>query len=258
MALADHGPSTTERVVLVLTEFGASSAPLGVSDLARRCDLSKAVVHRILQTLVAGGFVRYLSESRKYAIGPAALALGHEAARSSRIREAALPVIAHLAAETGETATATERVGHLRHYVGQVESYKPIRITIRLGDQVPLWSGASGLSILAFLPNVDVDLVLRQPRTQYTDQTIVEEASIRERLAEIRERGWAQTAGERVPFSSSIAAPLFGPDGIPEGAISVATLADRAQGVSRDALAQSVVDAAAEASERYRRSVVGE
>ncbi len=255
MTTANDAPSTAERVVRILREFGAAPDALGVSELARRCGLNKTVVHRILQTLVATGFLRFLPDTRRYAIGPAALALGHQAAQSNALRVAAMPVISDLARITGETTTVTERVGHLRHYVGQIESFQPIRITIRLGDQVPLWSGASGLSILAFMDASDVEYVLGGELTQYTASTMTDPQHIRERLETIRERGWADTAGERVPFSSSIAAPIFGRESAPAGSLSVAILADRMEGHPRDALAQVVVAAAAEASTRLRHAL---
>ncbi|WOF23108.1 IclR family transcriptional regulator [Microbacterium betulae] len=245
--------STTERVARILMAFGRAGQPLGVSEVARACDLSKAVVHRILQTLVREGLLRADAGSRKYALGPAALALGQEAARGDALRSAAMPVISHLAEVTGETTTVTERVGHGRHYVGQIESFRPIRITIRIGDQVPLWSGASGLSILAFMDDDDVDYVLGGELTAFTEATVTDPIEIRERLTAIRERGWAKTAGERVPFSSSIAAPIFDVDGTPAGSLSIAILADRADGHAEQELSRLVVTSAADASTRLQR-----
>jgi DNA-binding IclR family transcriptional regulator len=246
------GASTTERVAKVLLAFNGAPAALGVTEIARSCGLGKAVVHRILQSLVTAGLVAYRGEQRRYTLGPAALALGRQAAQLNELRTAAMPLIANLAENTGETTTLSERVGHGRHYIGQVESFRSIRITIRTGESAPLWNGASGLSILAFMDDVDVEHVLRLPRTKYTQFTVTDADEIRARLALTRERGWAHSAGERVLYSSSIAAPVFDAGGEAVGSVSVAYLVDRMNDSDHDGLAQLVMTAARDASERLR------
>jgi IclR family acetate operon transcriptional repressor len=251
-SLAATATSTTLRVTQVLMAFVDAERPLGVSEIARSCTLSKAVVHRILQTLVESALVDYLPDLRQYTPGPRMIALGRAAARSNLLHKAAMPVISNLAHRTRETATLTERRGHGRHYIGLIESTNPIRITVRLNEDAPLWSGASGLSILAFMPPDDVDFVLREERIPYTRSTVTDEVTIRERLAEIRARGWAHTAGERVQHSSSIAAPIFDSQDTPVGSLSVAFLEDRLLDSEHVDLAKLVTTAAREASARLR------
>jgi DNA-binding IclR family transcriptional regulator len=252
----DASASTTERVVRVLLAFAGASEPLGVSEIARECGLSKAVVHRILQTLVASRMLVYVPQGRRYTLGPASLALGRQGMQANDLRAAAMPVISHLAEVTGETTTLTERLGHARQYIGQIESTNPIRITIRIGESVPLWSGASGVSILAFMDEVDIDYVLSGERPQYTADTVTDAGVLRARLREIRERGWAHTAGERVRYSSSVAAPIFDATGDPVGSLSVAYLVDRMGGDHQD-LAELVTSAAADATRRLREIDTG-
>jgi IclR family acetate operon transcriptional repressor len=240
--------STTQRVAQVLTIFAGGDRWLGVSEIARRLDLGKAVVHRILQTLVEAGLLSYSAETRLYCLGPTALSLGRNAARDNDVRTAAMPIISHLAAITGETTTVTAVSGHNRYYVGQVESAQHIRITINVGQQVPMAAGASGLSILAFMPERDIELALSVPLTRYTASTVTDPDLIRERLVTIREQGWASSEGERVLHSSSIAAPIFDITGAPAGSLSVAYLASRVVPSSTDDLAALVCSAAAYAT----------
>jgi IclR family acetate operon transcriptional repressor len=240
--------STTQRVAQVLTIFAGGDRWLGVSEISRRLDLGKAVVHRILQTLVEAGLLSYSADTRLYCLGPTALSLGRNAARDNDVRTAAMPIISHLAAITGETTTVTAVSGHNRYYVGQVESAQHIRITINVGQQVPMAAGASGLSILAFMSERDIDLALSVPLIRYTDRTVTDPQLIRERLVTIREQGWASSEGERVLHSSSIAAPIFDITGAPAGSLSVAYLASRIIFSSTDELAALVCTAAADAT----------
>ena len=52
------GTESANRVADVLMAFARSDRPLGVTQLAREVDLSKAVVHRILQSLASRSLVQ--------------------------------------------------------------------------------------------------------------------------------------------------------------------------------------------------------
>jgi DNA-binding IclR family transcriptional regulator len=242
--------STTSRVLAVLQALADANGPVGTADLAAATGLDRGEVHRILQELLGAGFASTEPGTGLFRTGPAALGLGNQARRRDALRDAAMPVVARLAALTGETATLSARQGYERCYVGQVESMQPIRISVTLGERIPLVSGANGLAILAFLPEADVEQVLRLPRPRWTATTVTDVAAIRERLAVVREQGWARTDGERVRHSASVAAPVLAPDGVPAGSLSVAYLAERADEEAIAALPEVVLAAAAEATER--------
>jgi len=243
--------STTERVARVLLCFANDAQWLGVSQIGRELGLGKAVVHRILQTLVESAMLVYRPDTRMYGLGPAAIALGRRATSNTDVLTASMPALSLLASITGETSILCARVGYQRVYVGQIESAQPIRVTIRVGESLPLTAGASGSAILAFMPESDIELALTVPLPKYTASTVVEPHLIRERLALIRQRGWATTSGERVPLSRSIAVPVFGLDPQPAGALSVGVLATREAGTDQE-LARLVVAAGEQATKALR------
>ncbi|TCL79463.1 IclR family transcriptional regulator [Rathayibacter sp. PhB179] len=247
-----NGASTTERVADILLAF-AEGERLGVSELARRVSLSKAVVHRILQTLVHRSLLRYNGGTRDYSLGVAAIGLSRASTRQNELHAAAAPVIARLSSATGETTILSQRQGYRRFYIDQVESAQPIRITIAVGGSYPITVGASGLAMLAFLPDADLDAALSLPLERFTERTTVEVDALRERLVQIREQGWARTAGERVAEATSIAAPVLDEDGSPIGSLSAAYLTSRFSEEAANDLARLVKDAGADATTRYRQ-----
>src|ERR1700761_1386962 len=87
------GTEGTSRVADVLLLFTDGPSTLGVTRIARELGLSKAVVHRILQSLTARGMIAYEPSSREYRLGPAIAALGARALRESDLRSAALEVL---------------------------------------------------------------------------------------------------------------------------------------------------------------------
>jgi len=220
-ASANAGTESAGRVADVLALFTAGPAALGVSEIARELGLSKAVVHRILQSLASRSFVEADSQTRGYRLGPAAVALGARALRDLDLRRAASPVLQRLREATRETTTLSALLGGARVYLDQYESPQEIKMTVELGRPHPLHAGASSRAILAFLPEPAREAVITDELARLTPDTIVDPAQLRRRLAEVRETGCATSLGERQHGAASVAAPVFGMDGQVIGSISV-------------------------------------
>jgi DNA-binding IclR family transcriptional regulator len=244
------GTESAGRVADVLLLFTDGPTALGVSQIARQLGLSKAVVHRILQSLTARGITSYEAASRQYQLGPAAAALGARALRDSDLRSAALAVLRRLRDETGETATLTAPIAGGRVYLDQFGSTREIKMTVELGRRFPLHAGSSGKSMLAYLPAGEQELRLAGQLEQLTPDTITDPAALRAELTQIRDLGYATSAGERQPDAASVAAPVFGMSGDVAGAISVCGPRYR---VTADFVAQIAPQVVAAAREISRR-----
>jgi DNA-binding IclR family transcriptional regulator len=248
--LEQAGTEAAVRVADVLLVFTEGPSTIGVSRIARELDLSKAVVHRILQSLAARGMVELDPERREYRLGPAAAALGARALRDSDLRGASLDVLRRLRDEVGETATLSSLVPHGRVYLDQFEGVHEIKMTVELGRRFPLHAGSSGKCVLAFLPPQQIDELLGAPLARLTEHTVVDPAALRAELAEIRARGWARSGGERQSDAGSVAAPIFNVAGSVVGAISVCGPRYRVTGEFVDRIAPRLTAAAAEISHR--------
>lgn len=215
------GTESAERVSDVLLSFARSDAPLGVSAIARDLGLSKAVVHRILQSLVSRNLVQYSSETRDYRLGSAAAALGAQALRQLDVRGAARVPLMELRDATGETTTLSLLSADKRTYIDQYESPHEVKMTVELGRMHPLHAGASSRAILAHLPPVFVARVIASGLTATTSHTITDSAKLLRSLEHVRELGYSRSVGERQADAGSVAAPIFGPHHDVIGAISI-------------------------------------
>ncbi|MFB4319235.1 IclR family transcriptional regulator [Actinomadura sp. 21ATH] len=215
------GTEAAARVADVLLLFAAGPRYLGVSAISRELGISKAVVHRILRSLVSREMLATDEGVPGYRLGPAAVALGASALRRFDARAAAAPVLRRLRDETGETTTLSGLVGDERVYLDQFESRHEIKMTVDVGARFPLHAGSSGKVVLAFLPEDRREAVLALPRAALTDRTVTDEAALRAELAVIAAEGVAASVGERQADAGSVAAPLFGPDGEVYGSFSV-------------------------------------
>lgn len=246
------GTEAAERVADVLLAFSRSSDSLGVSVIARELSLSKAVIHRILQSLVSRGLVSFDARRRTYSLGPSATALGARALRQLDLRVVAQNDLAQLRDATEETTTLSLLVIDMRTYIDQYESRKEIKMKVELGRLYPLHAGASSRVILAFLPEVEIERVLSNDLAPLTANTISEVADLRQRLEQIRFDGYAISTGERQSGAGSVAAAVFGTDEQVIGSISLCGPADR---FNSDAIARYVplvVAAAARISSQLR------
>lgn len=238
------GTESADRVADVLIAFAQSDGALGVSGLARRLDLSKAVVHRILQSLASRSIVQPIPGEATYALGPAAIGLGTKAWSQLDVRSVAAPILRTLRDRTRETATLSVLVGHRRVYLDQYESSQEVKMVVEIGPQYPLHSGASSRAILAFLPQPFVDQAIEE-RIAITPDLDVDQ--FRSRTDEVRALGYATSTNERGTGAASIAAPFFDTADHVLGSVSSSGPAFRYSSTADDdhkAHARQVVDAA--------------
>lgn len=240
---------TVDRATDVLSLFSrVDGVTLGVTEIARHLELSKAVVHRILSTLVEKQYVHLDEQTRRYSLGPQVLRLGLTYLDRIDIRGLARPVMERLVRLTGETSTLSISSGSSRIYIDQVTPANDVRMTVKLGQPYPLHAGSSSRALLAFLPEEEQEAYLsNHPLRAMTDATLVDETKLRAVLRKTRERGFASSMGERQAGAASVAAPVLDHRGRPVAALSVCGPAERFADSMEDA-AQALLEGTAELS----------
>lgn len=216
------GLQVADRIVNVLKAFADYGPELGVSEIARRLELPKSVVHRTLTSLVRTGFLRKDESAGRYRLGPEAIGLGLAALGSVDLVGIALPHMEVLRSRTAETVTLSVRVGNARVYVSQLESPQDVKMTVEIGRRWPLYAGATGRAILAMLPADDRDrYVSNAELIALTNHTITTVDTLRASLAEVRANGYAVSLGERDPWAGAVATAVISPVQGVVGAVSV-------------------------------------
>jgi IclR family acetate operon transcriptional repressor len=229
--------TAVERTAQVLKAFSNAKVPtLGVTEISQQLDISKAVVHRILNSLRAQGFIDIDSTTRRYMLGPASLAVGLAFLRNVDVRDLARPVLRELSEQTAETATLSIRSGWQRVYIDQVTPGREVKMTVDLGRPFPLHAGSSSKALLAHLPSEEIDTYVSVVGLQaLTDLTITDSDQLKEELARIREIGFAMSSGERQSGAASVAAAILDHDGHPIAAMSLCGPAERFQAEADEA-----------------------
>lgn len=257
---AEEGQTSSgiERALQVIFAVAAAKEPdIGVSELARTLGLSKAVVHRVVRTLVAADFFSFDERTRRYRLGPGAVSVGLAAMAQIEVPKIAQPYLESLVARTKETATLSVRYDTQRMYLTQVLSPQEIHMSVQLGRLYPLHAGGSSKAILAAMGPDEIRAYLdSQELVALTSITIQDRDRLLEELELTRRRGYSVSLGERQQGAASVAAPVFEAHGRVYGSISVCGPVSRLSVGKTEEYGRLVHDAAAAVSRQlgYHRS----
>jgi IclR family acetate operon transcriptional repressor len=243
--------TSVRNAARLLKEFSRTDRELGVSELARRLGLATSTVHRLLATLAAERLLERGRATGSYRLGLALYDLGANVGPNLDLHEAAMPVMATLRASTGETVQLAVLDGLESVYIDRLESPHTVRIFARVGTRLPATTTSTGKVLLAALAPDELDARLEAwtPR-RVTPFTLIDEGTLRERLREVAERGWAENREESRVGVVSVGAPVRGEDGTVIAALSVAAPSDRSGPAQHRRTRAAVVEAAAVVSRR--------
>jgi DNA-binding IclR family transcriptional regulator len=97
--------------------------------------------------------------------------------------------------------------------VDKLERPHRVRITVQAGIHLPIQGGSFGRAFLAFDDEAGLDDALEDGLYQFTPKSVMDPQAFRRELPEVRERGWAVDHEGFALGVSTVAAPIFGPDG---------------------------------------------
>jgi DNA-binding IclR family transcriptional regulator len=182
--------------------------PLGVTDVAERAALPKSTAARLLSTLVGEGAVEQVPGETSYRLGPRLITLAGGFSLVRSLAAVGRPVLADLAAASGEAAGIGVPDGDLVHYIDQVDTPNPVLVRDWTGARAPLHAVSSGQVLLAFRSPAVIDRYLERPMERFTPHTLTDADAVRERLREVRRHGYAWAVEEFDPDIASVAAPI--------------------------------------------------
>lgn len=190
------GVAAVNRALTLLAAFSAEQPQMTLAQLAQRTGLYKSTILRLAESLESFGYLRRSGDGI-YSVGAAPLRLAALYRSNLHPAEAVLPVLRELVAATRESASFYVTAGDRRLCAYRVDSPRTVRDHVHEGELLPLRQGAGGVILLAF------------------------SGARGARYEQARLDLFALTRGERDPDTAAIAAPVFGPGGQLEGALSI-------------------------------------
>ena len=198
------------RLLEVLT---SEPRAMMLRDLAQRAGMSPAKAHRYLVSFSRLGVVSQDPVSGRYELGGFALQMG--LARLARVDGVKLARIA--LAELHEALDATLGIavwGNLGPTVVHwIESSRPAKAALKLGDVMPLIGSATGLLFAAYLPRgkterfIERELSVARRSPHGSGPRTREE--LERLLADVRAHGGARVEGLLLPTIDAFCMPVF-------------------------------------------------
>ncbi|MDR7304291.1 IclR family transcriptional regulator [Haloactinomyces albus] len=237
--------SVTAKVLALLEAFTPDTPEMTLSELARRSGVSLPTAHRRVAELLEWGALEHAPGGR-YRIGLRLWEVGSLAPRGLGLREAAMPFLEDLYEFTRENVQLAVREGTEVVFVERIAGRRAVPVWTRVGGRFALHATGVGLVLLAHAPVEVQQELLDAPLDRYSPKTITDPAALREKLASIRQSGFAVSDGQVTVDALSVAAPVLGQDGSVVAAVSLVVRAEGAQ----SAMLRPVVQSAARAITR--------
>jgi DNA-binding IclR family transcriptional regulator len=216
------------KAMKVLTAFDGTKRHLALSEIASLTGLDLSATQRLTYTLVALGYLEKDPQSRQYELSPRLLDFTFHYLTSNELVSRATPYLQQLGAETEEATNLTVLDGTDIVFVFRIPSRKVFNAHVITGSRLPAYCTAPGLAMLAVLSDGEIDDILaRTNLVAYTPFTVYKPLKIKERIAQIRVRGYAHTEEEYFVSDISTAAAIVNARGHGIGAVNIAVAKPR-------------------------------
>lgn len=206
----------------------AGDTGLRVAEIGRRCQLERATIYRILQTLGEAGYIE-LSGRYRYVAGETVRQWRAENVLTQSVIASKLePVLEHVSAVSGDAAFAVVREGRMSSCIARrIGSYPVQVLAVDVGTRQPLGAGAAGLALLAALPDHEAQAVIAQHGDTLSSYGGLNCETLRLLVKASRERGWSVVGNHAAKGALGVGVAVCNRRGYPIAAISVAAPTDR-------------------------------
>ncbi|MGH3098810.1 MAG: IclR family transcriptional regulator [Streptosporangiales bacterium] len=235
------------RALAVLKTLAPSATGKTMAELSECLDVPQGSMHRVLAVLEREQFITRSPTNRRYFLGPAARQLAEVNAQQNGLLLSPHPALRAAAEECDETVFLTELVGDRAICVSLVESTHPLRMFVRIGQDMPLHAAASARTLLAHMDESAARRLLEsRPLTHYTDSTPATVEEVLEHLVVVRARGYDVCDDELDHGVWAVSTPVRASTGRVVASVSMAVPSHRVEDIAeRERLRGVVLRAAA-------------
>ncbi|WP_028559061.1 IclR family transcriptional regulator [Paenibacillus pinihumi] len=239
-----NGTQTLGRAIDILFVLAESGTTLTVSEIAEKVGIPDSTAYRFIQTLIKNGFVERKGRGQ-IGLGLRIFDLARSLSRQIEkdLLTIARPLMEDLTDLTGETTVLFVRSGSKAICIEHVTSKRLIRMSIENGRVLPLDSGASGKTLLAY----ESEKVIEEMCKLFSDSH-GSKCELEKELAAIREAGYCFTLGQVDEDAFAIAAPILDPQQRIVASLSVAGPVHRLSEEAIPVIIQQVKEAASQIS----------
>lgn len=220
--MSEKGVQVIDRVFDILELLAVENRGLGVTEIARRLELNKSTVHRILGGIADRGYIEKTQDGI-YRLGIQFVKLSSERLSNIELTTEARPYLSELTNIIGQSSHLAILDGSDAVYIDKVEVVRNLRLYSQIGKRIPVYCSALGKSLL--MDESDKAIIDTLNKCDFVKMTDTTKMTPQEVLLEIRnskERGWTLDDEEHDVGIRCIAAPIYDYRGKITATISVA------------------------------------
>jgi DNA-binding IclR family transcriptional regulator len=209
-----QGVRSVQRALDILSLLSEERPVVSIRDIVEATGLAKTTVIRLVQTLEHNGLL--WAAPNGYLAGPGLWRWAHLARSSWELPPETKKLMHDLGGRRRETVNLYMLRDIYRVCVAQQESSQPLRHVVHVGDELPLWAGASSNVLLRDAPESLLRrIAISSPYGQGHAKRL------REWIDDAAHQGWAVSHGEREEGLSAVAVPILGRSGRVVAALSL-------------------------------------
>jgi DNA-binding IclR family transcriptional regulator len=215
-------PAVDQALRVLFRIAQAESAHMNLTEICERVGIHKSTAFCILHTLRKFGLVQTRGRGKGYTLGPGLIGLSRRFLDTLSAPKLAEPLLAELAERAGATAALGLIADRNVFVAAKHEGGRVLGITMRVGHRFPLTYGCHGKAIAAFLPEEELDTLLRDEELYFHgDPSQFDRNKLNEELSRCRKEWFAEDLEEMAPGLNVVAAPVLGPNERPIGYMAV-------------------------------------
>lgn len=195
--------------------------PMRPSDLSREMNKPWATIYRTVRVLTDEGMLQRDPDSGEYSVGPTMWALATTYVRDHHVLGVGLGHLEQLLPNVPGIVKVTERCqGEAVTLFAEQNPHAPPVRKIREQYRLPLHCSSFGHVLLAHATASEIDAYLEGPLQRISDRTITDPRTLRMRLDEVREQGYAMSRAELQSDNGAISVPILRKDATVVAALS--------------------------------------
>jgi len=216
---------TIARTALILESLGQYPNGLSLGELSEKVGLPKGTTHRLLTSMAYFDFIRQDQVTKHYHLGFKLVELGNNLLSHIDIRKEARPYLIDLSNDVQETIHLVVLDQNKALYIDKVDMHSRrggLQMVSRLGSRNPLNCTAVGKVLLAYMHEMDAEIIIQQiDPDRRTNNTITDPSELKRHLNTIRAKGYAIDDEENEIGVRCVAAPIRNEIGKVVAAMSV-------------------------------------
>lgn len=203
-----RGSAPFSRAALIIDYVAGTTGGASLKQISEAVGLPASTTHRLVNSLVAIGYLSGNDRDKTYYLGRRLLLTLHTAFGSRKVQAMAEPVLKRLVQRFGLVFYVNQLIAEKVRMVAFVLPERVERALVIPGEYTPINATAAGKAIFAFQEARVIDRQLAGDLPKFQPSTITDPAMVRKELELVRERGYAITNSEFEMGVIAIAVPI--------------------------------------------------